>query len=115
MRRIRFKGDAKNWVRTGDKLTTYRTNPHDGPYEIDNGSRYNPSPSGLVVHLTPLAEMSDCTMINEHYATEGPFASAGEFITWLKKNHLKLPRRGWLNRIDIISQREPEATDKVRE
>lgn len=112
-KRIWFKPDCVEWIRKGLKTTTWRTQRHEGEYDIVKGSWFRAEKIGLQIRLTPLKQISMYKLIS-HYRTEGPFMCGNKFERWLEDNKLlvredsrkrpsDIKKKGWLHKIEVLS------------
>lgn len=99
MKRIRFRRDCLPWIQDGSKTTTFRKTVRVGLYKIVEGVWYNVRDLGIVIQCSPIMLTTATDVIQNHYATEGPFTSPAAFEAWLRRVGLTLPERGWLNSI----------------
>lgn len=104
MKRIWFKEDCIEWIRTGKKTTTFRTRRHDGDYVVVRGSRYKALPVSplLIISLRPVNQYPS-TLLPKFFRSEGDFKTRKEFEDWLRKNKLYQDNRWlWQHKIKIV-------------
>lgn len=106
MKRIWFKPDCIEWIRTGKKTTTWRSRKHNGEYVVVKGSRFNAIPikPRLVLSITPICEI-EFSKVCKNWKTEGEFKSEIQFDKWLKKNKIT-GKCGYLHQIVVIKPKQ---------
>jgi len=103
-KRIWFKSDCIDWIRSGKKTTTWRSQKHNGEYIIVKGSRFKAVPikPKLIIKLTPFTELNEADIL-AFWNTEGGFENEDEFDNWLTVNHLcNNAKNGWLHKIEVL-------------
>ena len=103
MKRIWMKPDCVRWILQKRKTTTFRENKHIGMHDIVKGSWFKAEKIGVIIELVPSLRCASDIVIHNNYSTKGDFKSPIEFIVWLERNKLTLPKFGWLHEITYVS------------
>jgi hypothetical protein len=114
MKRIWFKPDCIEWIRSGKKTTTWRSRRHIGEYIVVKGSRFKAVPiePRLIIKLTPLIQIDIEGLMCFYYDKEGDFNTAHEFEIWLKKNKVYSDKVGTVHTIEVLDEHSSQEGSK---